>query len=150
MSQCLALGLGVPTKCILVGCSSSDPSPDLASSPFFNPQSSVCTVPINGGGGGGQKEETCCWYFAAVVQVTSSPQRLHFQRNGCPLLLCWVWELRHKSSFWVAYRVAMKASMMEERGIMSGWKLANCLAIDYTMSPPSLISQAYNSSCQEW
>ena len=54
--------------------------------------------------------------MAVVMQLhqgdTSSPERRDFQHKVCPLLLTRVWELDHTSKFWVAYKVARKASMM--------------------------------------
>lgn len=41
-----------------------------------------------------------------------SAERMHFDLKICPLLLSCVWELQHSSRFWVAYKVARKASMM--------------------------------------
>ena len=43
---------------------------------------------------------------------THSPQRQYFHNQVRPSLLKWVWQPGHSSRFWVAYKVARKASMM--------------------------------------
>ena len=43
---------------------------------------------------------------------SGSPERQFFHQNIRPSLLNRVWELKHSSRLWVAYKVARKASMM--------------------------------------
>ncbi len=53
---------------------------------------------------------------AVVMQLhqgdSSSAERQFFHQNVRPSLLNRIWELKHPSRFWVAYKVARKASMM--------------------------------------